>query len=117
MASRAFSTSVRHLKKLKWTRQGTTQDVTWLTESMDDTVDHVPDSGNPHSTPSKNDPYHGSVELFNSAGQRITSAHVYPNGYVKFSKEAKYPPYKGTPHPKAPVLPISDPAGTAKSGN
>lgn len=41
MALRAFSTSIRRLKKLSWKLNGTTEDVTWMTESMEDTVDHV----------------------------------------------------------------------------
>ena len=69
-------------------------------------------SGNPHSTPSRNDPYHGTVELYNNTGQRITSAHVYPNAYVKFSKEDQYPAYRGLAHPKAPIVPVDDPAAS-----
>lgn len=42
MASRAFSTGVRRLKMLNWRLNGTTEDVTWMTESLNDTVDHVP---------------------------------------------------------------------------
>lgn len=72
-------------------------------------------TGNPHSTPAKKDPYHGSVELYNKAGDRVTSAHVYPNGYVKFSKEKRFPALKRPPHPKAPVIPVDDDPG-AKSG-
>ncbi|KMP02192.1 hypothetical protein CIHG_06970 [Coccidioides immitis H538.4] len=112
MASRAFSTSARQMKKLDWKLKGTTVDVTWLMEQINDSVDHVPGlesvltdaSGNPHPTPAKDDPYHGSVELYNHAGQRVTSAHCYPNGYVKFSKK-KFQNVKLVPHLKAPVIP------------
>ena len=42
MTSRAFSTSARQLRKLNWKFNGTTEDVTWITESMDDIVDVIP---------------------------------------------------------------------------
>lgn len=42
MASRAFSTSARQMKKLNWNTKGTTMDVTWITEQVDDSVDNVP---------------------------------------------------------------------------
>ncbi|OOF91815.1 hypothetical protein ASPCADRAFT_518218 [Aspergillus carbonarius ITEM 5010] len=118
MTSRAFSTSARQLRKLNWKFNGTTEDVTWITESMDDIVDVIPGlesvesgqvNGNPHATPSKNDPYHASVELQKKGGKPLTSAHVYPNGYVKFSKE-KFGAHKASPHPKAPVIPPAGPA-------
>ncbi|KAA8642632.1 hypothetical protein EYZ11_011474 [Aspergillus tanneri] len=118
MASRAFSTGARRMKKLDWKLKGTSVDVTWLTEQMDDSIDQVPGlesvvsgqvNGNPHPTPGNDDPYHGSVELYNQAGQRLTSAHCYPNGYVKFSKENKYKPVKLPPHPKAPAIPPAGP--------
>lgn len=63
------------------------------------------DSGNPHPTPNREDPYHGSVVLLDKDGKRVTSAHAYPNGYVKFSKEATFKPVKLPPMPGAPVIP------------
>ncbi|KAF3479749.1 uncharacterized protein GIQ15_06725 [Arthroderma uncinatum] len=121
MAPRAFSTSARLMRKLTWRLNGTTADVTWLTEQVDESVDHVPGlesvvsgqvNGNPHATAKTGDPWHGSVELYNKAGDRVTSAHGYPNGYIKFSKEAKYKPIKLPPHPKAPVYPPVDPVAS-----
>lgn len=63
------------------------------------------DSGNPHPTPNRDDPYHGSVVLLDKDGKRVTSAHAYLNGYVKFSKEATFKPVKLPPLPGAPVIP------------
>lgn len=62
------------------------------------------DSGNSHPTPNRDDPYHGSVVLLNKDGKRVTSAHAYLNGYVKFSKEATFKPVKFPPMPGAPVI-------------
>ena len=78
------------------------------------------DSGNPHPTPKRNDPYHGSVVLLDKDGKRITSAHAYPNGYVKFSKEAAFKAVKLPPVPGAPVIPpesvaIGKPGSTSGS--
>lgn len=59
--------------------------------------------GNPHATPKNNDPYHVSVTLGvkNTEGKdRVVSAHVYPDGRVKFSKT--WGPVKGTRDPEAP---------------
>ncbi|KAK9427219.1 hypothetical protein V1505DRAFT_359006, partial [Lipomyces doorenjongii] len=42
MASEAFSTSARRMKKLDWKLKGTTVDVTWLTEQIDDSIDRIP---------------------------------------------------------------------------
>jgi hypothetical protein len=64
------------------------------------------DSGNPHPTPNRDDPYHGSVVLLDKDGKRVTSAHAYLNGYVKFSKEATFKPVKLPPMPGAPVIPL-----------
>ncbi|GFF94912.1 hypothetical protein IFM47457_10090 [Aspergillus lentulus] len=61
--------------------------------------------GNPHPTPNREDPYHGSVVLLDKDGKQVTSAHAYPNGYVKFSKEATFKPVKLPPMPGAPVIP------------
>lgn len=63
------------------------------------------DSGNPHPTPNRADPYHGSVVLLDKDGKRVTSAHAYLNGYVKFSKEATFTPVKLPPMSGAPVIP------------
>ena len=68
------------------------------------------DSGNPHPTPNRDDPYHGSVVLLDKDGKRVTSAHAYLNGYVKFSKEATFEPVKLPPMPGAPAIP---PGGVA----
>lgn len=35
------------------------------------------DSGNPHPTPNRDDPYHGSVTLLDKDSKRVTSAHAY----------------------------------------
>jgi hypothetical protein len=63
------------------------------------------DSGNPHPTPNRDDPYHGSVVLLDKDGKRVTSSHAYLNGYVKFSKVATFKPLKLPPMPGAPVIP------------
>ena len=42
-------------------------------------------SGDPHPTPSKEDPLHGSVLFKGANGGNVVSAHVYPSGLVKFS--------------------------------
>lgn len=75
-------------------------------------------SGNPHPTPNRDDPYHGSVVLLDRGGRRVTSAHAYPNGYVKFSKEATFKPVKLPPMPGAPVIsPESTPTGKTGSSS
>lgn len=74
------------------------------------------DSGNPHPTPNRNNPYHGSVILLDKDGKRVTSAHAYLSGYVKFSKEATFKPVKLPPMPRAPVIPPEGVA-TGKSGS
>lgn len=46
--------------------------------------------GNPHSTDKTGNPYHASITLGINDVQgkdRVTSAHVYPDGSVTFSKE------------------------------
>jgi hypothetical protein len=46
--------------------------------------------GNPHPTDKTGDPYHASITLGINDVQgkdRVTSAHVYPDGSVTFSKE------------------------------
>ena len=145
MASRAFSSTTRQLKQLNWAFHGTTIDVSWLIQQIERSIDEVPglsarvvsaqamygscitpwdwstssanvSSGNPHSTPNRDDPYHGSVVLLDKDGKRITSAHAYLNGLVKFSKEATFKPVKLPPMPGAPVIPPED-AVTGKSGS
>ncbi|KAJ6088103.1 hypothetical protein N7499_004285 [Penicillium canescens] len=115
MASRAFSSTARQLKQLNWTLHGTTVDVSWLIQQIESSIDEVPGLrarvasaqviGNPHPTPNRDDPYHGSVVLLDKDGKRVTSAHAYLNGYVKFSKEATFKPVKLPPMPGAPVIP------------
>ncbi|KAH1930659.1 hypothetical protein KXW50_002570, partial [Aspergillus fumigatus] len=115
MASRAFSSTARQLKQLTWTLHGTTVDVSWLMQQIERSIDEVPGLrarvvsaqviGNPHPTPNRDDPYHGSVVLLDKDGKRVTSAHAYLNGYVKFSKEATFKPVKLPPMPGAPVIP------------
>lgn len=79
------------------------------------------DSGNPHPTPNRNDPYHGSVILLGKDGKRVTSAHAYINGYVKFSKEATFKPVKLPPMPGVPVIPpegvATDESGSTSGSN
>ncbi|KAL4789134.1 hypothetical protein BDV19DRAFT_397397 [Aspergillus venezuelensis] len=97
--SRAFSTVARRLKDLVWTTKGTTENVDWVKQYGDAAVDLVPklkevvDSGNvnyivviPTRHQKNNDPYQASV-TFSKEGNRITSAHVYPDGRVAFSKK------------------------------
>ncbi|RHZ60747.1 uncharacterized protein CDV56_108551 [Aspergillus thermomutatus] len=98
--SRAFSTTAQQLKKLKWRLNGTTVDVAWAQRTAEKAVDKAPglagkvDSGvvqgNPHPTDKTGDPYHASITLGINDVQgkdRVTSAHVYPDGSVTFSKE------------------------------
>ncbi|KAJ6036012.1 hypothetical protein N7540_000291 [Penicillium herquei] len=113
MASRSFSSTSRQLKQLNWSYRGTTVDVNWLIRQIELSVEEVPGLkaravsgeviGNPHPTPSRDDPYHGSVILLDKEGKRITSAHAYINGLVKFSKETLYQPVKLPPIEEAPV--------------
>lgn len=71
------------------------------------------DSGNPHpsltATTRTMDPWFFWI-------RRVTSAHAYLNGYVKFSKEATFKPVKLPPMPGAPVVPPEGVA-TGKSGS
>ncbi|PKX88858.1 uncharacterized protein P174DRAFT_379394, partial [Aspergillus novofumigatus IBT 16806] len=60
--------------------------------------------GNPHPTDKTRDPYHASITLGinNIEGKdRVTSAHVYPNRSVTFSKEV-YGRVKVNVDPAAP---------------
>jgi hypothetical protein len=45
--------------------------------------------------------------LLDKDGKRVTSAHAYLNGYVKFSKEATFRPVKLPPMPGATVFPLN----------
>ncbi|KAL4806927.1 hypothetical protein BDV18DRAFT_160090 [Aspergillus unguis] len=93
--SRAFSTAAQKLKSLSWSNRGTTQDVAWVKHYAENAVDLVPQlldkvdsgtvQGDPHPTLKNNDPLHGSITLGNGES-RVTSAHVYPDGTVVFSK-------------------------------
>ncbi|RAK98523.1 uncharacterized protein BO80DRAFT_466953 [Aspergillus ibericus CBS 121593] len=115
MAMRAFSSTAGQLKQLNWSLYGTTIDVNWLIQQIERSIDEVPGLrarvvsaqviGNPHPTPNRNDPYHGSVVLLDKEGKRVTSAHAYLNGYVKFSRETAFKPVKLPPIPGAPVFP------------
>ncbi|KAJ5413536.1 hypothetical protein N7465_005841 [Penicillium sp. CMV-2018d] len=115
MASRAFSSTAKQLKQLSWTFHGTTIEVNWLIQQIERSIDEVPGLrarvvsaqviGNPHPTPNRDDPYHGSVVLLDKDGKRVTSAHAYLNGFVKFSKETIFKPVKLPPVPGAPVFP------------
>ncbi|KAL5333661.1 hypothetical protein BJX70DRAFT_403335 [Aspergillus crustosus] len=111
--SRAFSTTAQQLKKLKWSLKGTTVDVTWAQRTAEKAVDKAPglagkvDSGNvqgnPHPTIRTGDPYHASITLgINDieGKDRVVSAHVYPDGTVKFSKD--YGQVKVDADPNAP---------------
>ncbi|KAK4862965.1 hypothetical protein LT330_010709 [Penicillium expansum] len=93
--SRAFSTASRQLKKLGWFLNGTTQDVSWAQGYAESAIDAVPQlldkidtgtiQGNPHPTLKNNDPLHASI-ILQKGPIRVTSAHVYPDGTVVFSK-------------------------------
>ncbi|GIK05192.1 hypothetical protein Aspvir_009295 [Aspergillus viridinutans] len=97
--SRAFSTTSNYLKKLKWTLNGTTEPVDWAIRNVEAAIDKTPGlknvdtgvvNGNPHPTPSNNDPEHvsGAVGFEDMQGRkRITSFHAYKSGLVKFSKK------------------------------
>ncbi|KAL4998791.1 hypothetical protein BDV10DRAFT_184932 [Aspergillus recurvatus] len=111
--SRAFSTTAQQLKKLKWFLKGTTVDVAWAQNTAEKAVDKAPglaskiDSGtvqgNPHPTIKTDDPYHVSITLgINDieGKDRVVSAHVYPDGTVKFSKD--YGQVKVDADPNAP---------------
>jgi hypothetical protein len=62
------------------------------------------DSGNPHPTPNRDDPYHGSMVLLDKDGKWVTSSHAYLNRYVKFLKVVIFKPLKLPPMPGAPVI-------------
>ncbi|KAJ5916722.1 hypothetical protein N7504_000737 [Penicillium tannophilum] len=108
--SRAFSTVAQKLKSLSWSSKGTTQDVAWVKHYAENAVDLVPQlldkvdsgtvQGDPHPTPRNNDPLHGSI-TFGKGTSRVTSAHVYPDGTVVFSK-AVYGRVKLPRIPQAP---------------
>ncbi|KAJ6002335.1 hypothetical protein N7522_007562 [Penicillium canescens] len=96
MASRALSSTARQFKQLNWTLHGTTIDVGWLIQQIERSIDEVPGLkgrvvsaqviGNPHPTPNRDDPYHGSVVLLDK-------------------DEATFKPVKLPPMPGAPVVP------------
>lgn len=48
-------------------------------------TDKLRTRGDPHATPKNDDPLHASITL-SKEGSRVTSAHVYPDGTVIFSK-------------------------------
>ncbi|PLN77918.1 hypothetical protein BDW42DRAFT_187745 [Aspergillus taichungensis] len=111
--SRAFSTAAQKLKSLSWSNRGTTQDVAWVKHFFyaETAVDFVPQlldkvdsetraGGDLHPTLKNNDPLHGSVTL-TKGDSRVTSAHVYPDGTVVFSK-ATYGRVKVPRDPEAP---------------
>nr|KMM67603.1 hypothetical protein CPAG_03936 [Coccidioides posadasii RMSCC 3488] len=56
--------------------------------------------GDPHPTTKTGDPYHASITLGIKGKDRVVSAHVYPNGTVKFSKD--YGQVKVDADPDAP---------------
>ncbi|KAM5465025.1 hypothetical protein MauCBS54593_006658 [Microsporum audouinii] len=98
--SRAFSTSSYYLKKLNWRMNGTTENVEWAKRSFESAVDHHPKlaakidsaviNGNPHPTPKTGDTLHASIAAGTedvTGKNRVVSAHVYPDGTVKFSKD------------------------------
>ncbi|KAJ9218537.1 hypothetical protein DTO207G8_9111 [Paecilomyces variotii] len=108
--SRAFSTAAQALKSLSWTNKGTTKDVSWAKSYAENAVDLIPQlldkvdsgtvQGDPHPTPRNNDPLHASITLARG-DSRVTSAHVYPDGTVVFSK-AMYGQVKVPRVPEAP---------------
>ncbi|KAJ5405447.1 hypothetical protein N7465_006731 [Penicillium sp. CMV-2018d] len=114
--SRAFSTVSRKLKSLSWSNRGTTQDVAWVKDYAENAVDLVPQlvdkvdtgsvQGDPHATPKNGDPYHGSITL-GKGESRTTSAHIYPDGTVIFSKKiygrVKLPRIPGAPEGSGPA--------------
>ncbi|KAJ5533393.1 hypothetical protein N7494_009945, partial [Penicillium frequentans] len=114
--SRAFSTAAQKLKSLSWSNKGTTQDVAWVKEYAEKAVDLVPQlldkvdsgtvQGDPHPTPRNDDPLHGSITL-KKGESRVTSAHVYPDGTVVFSKSlygrVKLPRTAEAPEGSGPV--------------
>ncbi|KAK4560703.1 hypothetical protein LTR86_005281 [Recurvomyces mirabilis] len=94
--ARAFSTSSKLAKTLKWKLNGTTEDVDWVKTIVEAVVDVVPElyakadsaiiNGNPHVT--GNDPLHASGALGRGSVKnrnRFTSYHAYPDGTITFS--------------------------------
>ncbi|EFW16072.1 hypothetical protein D8B26_006202 [Coccidioides posadasii str. Silveira] len=63
-------------------------------------VDSGSVQGDPHPTTKTGDPYHASITLGIKGKDRVVSAHVYPNGTVKFSKD--YGQVKVDADPDAP---------------
>ncbi|TAQ91347.1 hypothetical protein B7494_g364 [Chlorociboria aeruginascens] len=109
MASRAFSSSSRAAKALKWKFNGTTVPVDSYIAAVERAVDALPTKfsakaevgviqGNPHTTPENNDPEHasGRIGTGNASGKkRLSSFHAYPDGRVTFSDPALAPFSKG----------------------
>lgn len=135
MASRAFSTSARVAKEVHWKLIGATVPVDFYTNIVEIAIEGLPpkyaatakvgliqivslnptwldiinieNSGNPHPSPSNNDPLHapgrigeGSVKGKN----RLSSFHAYSDGRVTFSDPDLQPFNKG---PSAATVPTS----------
>ncbi|TWU72633.1 hypothetical protein ED733_000434 [Metarhizium rileyi] len=100
MSRRHFSTSAVLKKLLKWTLNGTTEEIGWAKTSVESQVDHVPGlatkatsatiEGNPHETRKRDgtvDPFHASGTILSKSNRTLTSFHAYKNGLVRFSKD------------------------------
>ncbi|KAH1487060.1 hypothetical protein KXV92_005847 [Aspergillus fumigatus] len=95
---------------------GTNQDVSLVKSYAENAVELVPQlfdkvdsatvQGDPHPTPRNNGPLHASITLA-KGDSRVTSAHVYPDGTVVFSKamygRVKVSRVAGAPEGSGPV--------------
>ncbi|KAI9932399.1 hypothetical protein MW887_009912 [Aspergillus wentii] len=94
--SRAFLMTTWQLKRLMWDLRGITVNVSWAQRYAEKGVDIVPGladkvdrgviKGNPYLTLKNNNPLHATVVLTNR-NNHVVSAHVYPDGLIKFLKD------------------------------
>ncbi|KAI0403310.1 hypothetical protein F4802DRAFT_315775 [Xylaria palmicola] len=97
---RKFHTSARLQKALQWVLNGTTMEISWAKQNLENAVelDHelrkkavkAIINGNPHETKRRDgtvDDRHVSGVLQTDSDRRLTSYHIYESGLVLFSKE------------------------------
>ncbi|KAJ5683317.1 hypothetical protein N7462_006482 [Penicillium macrosclerotiorum] len=102
--ARAFSSTAGQLRPITWDFKGTTKEkADWVRHQAEDALDlhkglegvtRGEINGDPHPTRKRDgtvDPLHGSV-VFLKLNKPVTSAHVYTDGTVVFSKSTKFAP-------------------------